>query len=295
VTGRPLPNTFYAKFDDGNPAGFFTICAEIIWPLPLNAYWVGALLYVVGIVALVRRGGVVRWALLLAPWLFLLGVALSRRMPPHCLSYYYWLRYAVPGLPFLYIPAGAGWTLLWQVGSQAAPSGKRPAPPPPRTWTKHAARAAAAVLVGLSLIAAAPRLQSQRVQYAWNCQNMNEVQVELGRWVAANVPAHAAVAVIDAGAIRYFGQRRTIDLIGLNFHRLAGDNQTLSQIFGSAAAMREFMRARAADYLIIFPAMFPRTEEGSRLFHQVHGAASPHYTVAPARQDVMVVLTPAAP
>ena len=39
-------------------------------------------------------------------------------------------------------------------------------------------------------------------------------------WLAANVPAGQTIAVIDAGAARYFARGPVIDLLGLNHHRL---------------------------------------------------------------------------
>ncbi|RYZ02553.1 MAG: hypothetical protein EOO73_31450 [Myxococcales bacterium] len=40
-------------------------------------------------------------------------------------------------------------------------------------------------------------------------------QVSLGRWAAANLPRDARIGVNDAGAISYFSERRTFDIVGL--------------------------------------------------------------------------------
>jgi hypothetical protein len=346
VTGRPLPNTFYAKFVAASPSGFVTILREILWPLPANALLAGLLLYVLGIVALLRRRGAVLLIALLFPWLFFLAIALSRQMLPGSGAYYYWLRYAVPGIPFLYIALGAGWSLLWQARPAAeaqppapAPSttarqpgttrspapGRSPAPArspaarspaptrspaqtrrptrarlaalppstpqlrPPTSSTILAARAIAILLAVLSFVPVPGPLRQQREQYAWNCQNINEVQVAIGQWLAANTPPDARVVVVDAGASRYFGQRRTIDLIGLNFHTLE-DQDKLGQLLSSPLAMRNFLRSQNAQYLSIFPDLFPAKPESQRLFRGVFHARSPHYTVAEAVQNTMVVL-----
>ncbi|MCP4715295.1 MAG: hypothetical protein GY868_09275, partial [Deltaproteobacteria bacterium] len=45
---------------------------------------------------------------------------------------------------------------------------------------------------------------------------INILNVQAGKWVYKNTPVDSVVGVIDAGAIRYFGQRKTIDMIGLN-------------------------------------------------------------------------------
>ena len=39
--------------------------------------------------------------------------------------------------------------------------------------------------------------------------------VKMGRWIAANLPADAVVAVFDIGGIGYFSRRRIVDLGGL--------------------------------------------------------------------------------
>jgi hypothetical protein len=51
--------------------------------------------------------------------------------------------------------------------------------------------------------------------YAWGVQNINAMQVTLGRWVAARRPPDTLIALNDVGALAYFGQRRVIDLVGL--------------------------------------------------------------------------------
>lgn len=59
-------------------------------------------------------------------------------------------------------------------------------------------------------------------EYSWNTENVEEMNVALGRWVSANLPQGATVGVMDGGALRYFGGRRSVDLVGLNTHRALG-------------------------------------------------------------------------
>ena len=44
---------------------------------------------------------------------------------------------------------------------------------------------------------------------------INQVHVQAGRWIDANLPPDAVVAAFDIGAVTYFGQRHTLDLGGL--------------------------------------------------------------------------------
>jgi hypothetical protein len=68
-----------------------------------------------------------------------------------------------------------------------------------------------------STFLALPRLAAI---YSWNCRNIEEQQVAAAHWIAENIPPGESVCVSDAGAIRYFGGHRVVDLVGLNSHRL---------------------------------------------------------------------------
>ncbi len=57
-------------------------------------------------------------------------------------------------------------------------------------------------------------------KYTGDCRNINEVQAELGKAISRGFKEDAVVGTIDAGAIRYFGKRKTLDLIGLNTKNL---------------------------------------------------------------------------
>jgi len=72
------------------------------------------------------------------------------------------------------------------------------------------------------------------------------MNVRAGMWIRDHSAADAVVGVNDAGAIRYFGNRHTIDLLGLNnqdlaFHRVL----PLDTLLG-------------CDWLAIFPSIFPQ-------------------------------------
>jgi hypothetical protein len=73
------------------------------------------------------------------------------------------------------------------------------------------------------------------------------LNVQAGKWIAENTPESSVVAANDAGAIRYFGKRKTIDLEGLNNARIA---------FGEMSRQQEIA---GADWLAIFPGWFQGT------------------------------------
>lgn len=108
-----------------------------------------------------------------------------------------------------------------------------------------------AAVLGLLLLALAWRLPGAADAYAWGVQNINAMQVELGRWLAARTPRDALVALNDLGALTYFGDRRAIDLVGL------GTPEVLTYRRQGPAGLLRYVEARCPAYLVIFPAWFP--------------------------------------
>jgi len=79
-------------------------------------------------------------------------------------------------------------------------------------------------------------------QYSWNTQNVEQVNVAIGKWVGANLPAGASIAVTDAGAIRFWARpdHTVIDFLGLNCWLCVGQPM-------------EFLLAEFnPDYLVVF-------------------------------------------
>lgn len=211
VTGRPLPNTFYAKYaGEGllDPSAFFAVLTEGAAHVPSPVLIASVLLVAAGLVGARRIPG--RMPLLSGCMVFGLGfvyaICATRVMDEGCTDYFYWWRYLVPAFPFFWIAAALGLDTLFSLGKT---------PETRRLLGVCGIVAAVAACLFLSF-----PLKGMADRFAWNCQNMNEVQRELGCWVTENVPAGAVVAVNDAGAIRYFGERRTLDLGGLNRHEV---------------------------------------------------------------------------
>jgi hypothetical protein len=67
------------------------------------------------------------------------------------------------------------------------------------------------------------------------------MQVSAARWVAEHLPADAAIAIQDAGAMRYFTRNPLIDLVGLNSH---------DYLF--AADKAAYLRSVNLRYIVIF-------------------------------------------
>jgi hypothetical protein len=118
-------------------------------------------------------------------------------------------------------------------------------------------------------------------RYAWGVQNINAMQVAIGHWVSRSTPASAVLAVNDIGAIAFISRRPILDLMGLVTpevlpYRRDGD-----------AGVTRFVEERCPDYLIIFPAWFPRLSTQPDRYREVHRVTLEHNLVSGA--DTMVV------
>ena len=268
ATGRPLPNTYYVKsVGQQFLAGSWVILRNIVWELPCNWLGSGAILFALGLFALWRSRRSEALPVVLFPFVFLLALAATRPMPPDAGVSFYFLRYAVPGLLPLFVPIAIGAAAL--VGGLG---GRR----------LLAQRGAAVLLVAGTLVAVPQGVRDWSWLFSWSCQNINEVQVEVGKWLREHTPPEAGVAVIDAGAARYFGERRTTDLLGLNDHRLAQDPGARFAIVvgGDVEVLLAVMQRDEASHLVIFPKMLPGLlgqDAFRRHFEPVAEFVSPHY------------------
>ena len=119
---------------------------------------------------------------------------------------------------------------------------------------------ALAIFLALALVPLAPAAE----RYAWGVQNINAMQVHLGRWVSDSTPRRATLAVNDVGAIAYFSRREVIDLMGLVTPEILPYRRD-----GESGVM-EFIAARCPDFLIIFPTWFPRLAARHDLFVPIY-------------------------
>jgi heme exporter protein D len=79
----------------------------------------------------------------------------------------------------------------------------------------RAAGAATALVAGSFVGMLFMRLDWVIEDAAQSASGIDRQQVALGRWAAANLPKDARIGLNDTGAIAYFGDRRTFDVVGL--------------------------------------------------------------------------------
>lgn len=89
---------------------------------------------------------------------------------------------------------------------------------------------------------------------AQSASGIDRQQVALGRWAREHLPADARIGVNDTGAIAYFGERRTFDVVGLT-------TKTEGPYWVAGTASRfehyERLRATAPDDLPSFFIVYP--------------------------------------
>jgi hypothetical protein len=223
ASGHPLPTTFYVK-------GGLHLAGLAAVPSALVEYgWARSVaLPIAGVIALWwcarKRGDRSSAALLvIGSVAFVAAVVATRRYTP---TGYYWTRWTDPGVLGV---AGAS-ALGVALGLEAAVARRA------RTLV-----AALGVVVVASLPFELASVAERAQRFASDARVIAQLNIAPGEWIAANTPTDAVVAVNDAGAIRYFGNRTTLDLIGLNDADL-----TFGRIDSDALAER-------VDYAVIYP------------------------------------------
>jgi hypothetical protein len=207
ASGHLLPNTFYLK-------GELHLGSLAVVPRVLVQHgWARAIaLPIAGVIALgvcmrTRSDRVIATLLAVGSLGFVAAVVVTRGYLP---GGYYWTRWTDPGV----LGFAAACALGIALGLEAT--------------VAHHARVIAAAFVVLQAVSLPFELASiaERAQrFATDARSIAALNLAPAEWIAANTPTDAVIAVNDAGAIRYFGNRTTIDLMGLNssdlaFHRI---------------------------------------------------------------------------
>jgi hypothetical protein len=264
VSGHPLPSTFYAKFasrEEYLVHNLVLIATEVLPASPWFAFGAGGILWALGAFVLFRRGAVGR-VVVLFPAVYWLGVSASQLL--QAAAPFFFLRYLLPAQVFVLatIAVGAVFVTLW-------------------VWQRRrlAWAPARAVGVGLVLVAALAKLPSalgQRADlFAWNCQNIDELNVAAALWLRDHVPAGETLAASDAGASRYFGGHKVFDMVGLNHHGF---------LHREPEAMEELARI---GFVTGFPSQLPHISN-SPDWLPVHRVATGNLTICRCPQSEIV-------
>ena len=174
----------------------------------------------------------------MAPIVYLIGVGTTRRLIP---GYYYWTRWTDPGILLLIASFCIGYATIWH------PDSKKiwphfPVIPP--IYNRIGRIALGIILLLVCYPSFTQSFQERRSHFMSDSRAIYRINVQAGLWIHEHVPQNAIVGVNDAGAIRYFGKRYTVDLLGLNNHEIAFRKKDFTQIFSEV------------DWLAIFPIWF---------------------------------------
>ncbi len=262
VSGHPWPNTQYVKGAGGSVAGLTYLAEQV---LPWQPWLVG--LTGVALLALALREdwragtGPHRrrpelWAAVVATLASWIAIAVSRPLHPGTL--FYESRYFAPVLPPLLLVMAFG------------------LPRRPR-WAAPMLVAPIAIVTGL-------QLSDVRTMVAAHEQDTATLHTEVARWIAAELPRDAVVAVEGAGAIRYRAPRTMtiVDLVGLN------DGEAAHRHFDRRAKMCHFVRRHPTHFAI--PSSWAPQFSGVFALRPMARFVDPSYTQVepPHPQDVVV-------
>jgi hypothetical protein len=236
TVGAPIPATAAAKVEGGlvgwlagvreplatallgRPGQFFQAWLRWMW----TTNWLLPLAVGAGVVGAFARHGRALGVPVLALVLHPLGMAV---LAPYRDPAFQEARYSLHLLPLAFVALAV---TVGSLGGRVRPI-----------------LAAAYLALGLVLLPAAAE------RYAWGVQNINAMQVHLGRWVAARLPKSARLALNDVGAIAFFSRREVIDLMGLVTPAIIPYRRE-----GEHGVIR-YVTETCPDYVIIFPDWFP--------------------------------------
>lgn len=278
ATGRPLPNTFWAKHPSSSIWDNFSdvpmVFHKMLFELPWFYLGTGLLLFVMGAWTVLRQknraDGLRTWecaGFIFSPIIFLLGVTWAHHLAQSWP--FYWNRYFQPAIPWILIPIaiGAVACVKQSIACLRSFNGIR--------WATRFCGVAGLAVIALPLIKFPTRYLEQASRFSWNCQNINEMQVNMGNWLAQHTHPNDWIATNDAGAIRYFSNRKTLDMMGLNH----------SQVLRHGLfPMLDQVRPR---FIAAFPSWFPWLRENER-YKPVFQVQASRYTICDCAQEVMV-------
>jgi len=190
-------------------------------------------------------------------------------------------RYLMPLIPFNLLVAlvGLDW-LADRMGSK---------------WTRDAISGATKAIprliwtVGLtlSLVVSAYQAVQWADQFAWNVDNVNDMQVALGHWAADHTPSDTILALNDIGAIGYLSQRRVVDTVGLVSPEVIAVLQGKAPGWEQDVALCRFLSYRQPEYAILFPNWYPELTRNRQVLTPVHAVRLENNTIAGGEEMVV--------
>jgi hypothetical protein len=244
VTGRPLPNTFFAKADAEQLFSWRTLreTLQLLWQDNQLAF----LLVPFGVLFLWRRSRV------FVGWLIGLLVLSAFILP----FVWHYGRYTMPLIPFQMIAGASG--LYW-------------------VCTKLPANRTAVATVGsvAILLAGIVSIPGWADKLGANTREIIEIDVAMAQWLAENIAPDVTIAVDDIGAIGFFAPQPILDLHGLispEIWSTLTDSDTIS-------AQVRLMAQSGVKYMAVFPGWHQPVTENSEVAKSVQRFTTESHTI----------------
>ncbi len=228
TTGRPLPNTFYAKVGAQHFFSWRTLRETLNWHWQDNP--ISILLALFGLWPLWRRSRLAVIWLLALPLLTAVIIDFT----------WHHGRYTMPLIPLQMVAAAVG--AYWLVGKL----------PARQDGTAPSRLVAQGALLLLLLLGGARQLSYWAAMLGTNSKEIQEIDVALGHWLAENTPPDALIAVDDIGAVTFLSGRRIVDMNGLVSPEVWPAVQAAEGLPRDQALTRILSQAEP-DYMAAFP------------------------------------------
>ncbi|MEE8046162.1 MAG: hypothetical protein V3T49_04915 [Dehalococcoidia bacterium] len=261
VNGTPWPNTYLAKNQDmgliplGNIINVLQGYYHHLSFFSGVAFPVSMLAVVVGAVWLLRT-----YSFAASPLVFLpvgMTYAIGSSFPLTDQTWnFFTRRYLDAVIPILVILMVLGFLRIWRKfhywRETRAPVDQREAHV--FNFGLNIIFVAAVILPFVALPSDWQRLSDD---YSWNSKNVHDVDVGMAKWIDQNLPADARIGVGDAGAMRFFGNRFTYDLVGLNSSEAIG------------RPYLNFAEEKKIDYLFVFRDIYVESWQFATAVHTI--------------------------
>lgn len=240
TTGRPLPNTYYAKAIGERNLWSFHYVRLLVRRAQAEHFMLMLFAPLGAAACLARR----RFAKL--PLLWVVALPLGYTLMPYnvfTMAGGNFTRYFYPVIPLLVLFAVHGIVLVAGL------------------FQRRLSRVAAAgALCLVCSVDSTMLVLHRRDLFVTNVSNINELDVAAGKWLGQNTPPDARLCVCDAGAIPYFSDRYIYDTVGLvtpSLIPLRRRYRVPDEPFDETALGMFLARAKP-DYLVIFPNWYPK-------------------------------------
>jgi len=161
-------------------------------------------------------------------------------------------RYLMPAMPVLFLLGLVGST--WLLADL----------PLTQKWRRRLRFAAALTLAGVAVSFYALGARS----YSEDVAIIETEMVQTAHWVADNTPPDALIAAHDIGALGYYADRELLDLAGLI-------SPEVIPFIRDETRLAAYLDQSGVDYLVTFPAWYPRLVQGRDPVHVTGGAVAP--------------------